>query len=103
VKSFLATLKKYAVLMAFGALVGIALCAWLAPRGLQWWDSPVVNKAFSCEQDVRWATERLVAIEGYGALIAAIVTAIGGAVASRFLKARAARKQAAGPSTPPAG
>ncbi|HCF57562.1 MAG TPA: hypothetical protein DFS52_06165 [Myxococcales bacterium] len=105
--NFLRALKKYLSLLAFGALAGMLVCLAIAPGVLEWWATPDIPETVChCEKHVALAMQRLARIQGYGALAAALLTAVGGAVVTRVLKARARRKELAGegttsPASPP--
>lgn len=103
-KTFLAGLSKYLTLMMAGALAGGAVVAWFGPGVAAWWASPGgAPKSFSCETDVMAATTGLVKCQAIGAVLAAVVVAIGGALVSAALSRRAARRvplaQAAAPDS----
>lgn len=91
-------MKRLLILLVIGGFVGSILSAWLAPGLIGWWAAPPVqNSMMTCNKEVQWAMGELVKAQLGCAVGGAILFGIGGVVAQRALRNRAARKAAAAP------
>jgi hypothetical protein len=96
-------MKKYLILLAVGALAGMAMGAWLGPGLIGWWFAPPVqNRVLTCDREVSWALQSLVKVLTASAVGFAVLFAVAGGIIGLALRNRAARKAAATPPSPSA-
>jgi large-conductance mechanosensitive channel len=69
-------LRRAAVALAVGAVIGFALSSVAGPSVIGWWYEPPIKDAFSCASSVRGALKQFVTMQLVCAAVGAVVLAL---------------------------
>jgi hypothetical protein len=90
-------MKRALYFVLGGALLGIALTTWLAPRMIAWYfNPPVETGGFSCTAAIAWALRRLQSAQLWGIGVGGVL----GLVVYGFVQRRRNKQQATLSSVP---
>ena len=59
-------MKRMAVYVAVGAVLGTLLFTWLGPKMLGLWFQPPVNIGIDCHTAIQWAMNKLIVVQIVG-------------------------------------